>query len=81
MMSSELRCSECGSTDIMPSVGVTTTHAGGLELVVVKNPKASFFSGAQTFEVRARVCRQCGSVKLFVKDPQALAEFPKEQSV
>jgi hypothetical protein len=64
----------------MPSVGVTTTHAGGLQLCVAKKPEATFFTGAQTFDVNARVCRQCGLVTLFVKNPQELGEFSKQQS-
>jgi ribosomal protein L37E len=79
-MSSEQRCSECGSTDIIPTVRVGTPLSGGLELTMETNPKARFFIGAQKFDVRARVCCHCGFVKLFVKNPHELREFPKEQS-
>jgi hypothetical protein len=64
----------------MSPVRLVTTQSGQLQIGVDKNPKASFFTGLRMFDVRAKVCCQCGCVKLFVKDPHELGEFPKEQS-
>jgi hypothetical protein len=64
----------------MTNVGTTSSHSGGLELLLEKQPKASFFTGLKKFDLRARVCRQCGYVQFFVQNRQGLGEFPKEQS-
>jgi hypothetical protein len=78
----ELRCPECGSTDIARSAQVGPAYGGGnLAVALLENPRAKFFVGrTRHLEIKANVCCQCGFVKLFVEDPQQIGEFPRDQS-
>jgi hypothetical protein len=81
-VSAELRCPECGSTDITRSAQVGPDYfAGNLAVSLFENPKAKFFVGrTRRLEVKANVCCKCGLVKLLVEGPQHLGEFPRDQS-
>ena len=81
-MPAELRCPECGSTDITRSAQVGPAYgAGNLAVSLFEKPKAKFFVGRiRHLDIKANVCCQCGFVKLFVEGPQQLGEFPRDQS-
>jgi ribosomal protein S27E len=78
-MTNELRCTECGSTDVIPRAIL-----GGQARVSVQiwqKPDARFFKGSVHSEfLEARVCGKCGFTKLFASNPdKLLAAYRKWQ--
>jgi hypothetical protein len=71
------KCPECDSSDVIPNVPVSTlvnTGYGGTQLMVTvaENPEAMIFKHKHLGVIVARVCGQCGLVRLFAHNPQEL---------
>ena len=75
-MPESLRCSRCGSDDVMPRVRVVERAEDGmrhdLQAEVVRRPNALFFKRPHRADLTARVCGACGFVELYVDAPGAL---------
>ena len=74
-MADSARCPECGSSEVIPDVRVSTVQSpmlGQLWVAVAAHPEAFLFKGEHLGLLRARVCGQCGLVRLFAHNPQEL---------
>jgi ribosomal protein S27AE len=70
-MTTELRCPECGSTDVIPRA--TVSGHTWTSVVIWQKPNARFFKGNVHSEfLEAQVCGKCGFTKLFAKNPDKL---------
>lgn len=71
-----LRCTRCGSDEVMPRVRVVERAEDGarhdLKVEVQRRPNAVFFKRPQRNDLTARVCGVCGYAELYVDAPGAL---------
>jgi len=79
------RCPECGSSEVIPDVPVSTlvnTGYGGTQLMVTvaENPEAILLKHKHLGVLLARVCGQCGLVRLFAQNPKELLAAYRKQS-
>jgi hypothetical protein len=74
LMADSARCPECGSSEVIPDVPVSTLRGptGQVMVVVAEHPEAVLFKGRHLGVLSARVCGQCGLVRLFAHNPQEL---------
>jgi hypothetical protein len=84
-MAASVRCPECGSTEVIPDVPVSTlvnTCYGGTQLMVTvaENPEAMLFKHKHLGVLLARVCGQCGLDRLFAHNPQELLAAYRKQA-
>ena len=75
-MASELRCSKCGSTKVVPRARVADrgdygVDSGNVRVGVARRPH-KFFSLQKKVDVYARVCGECGFAELYVDDPATI---------
>ena len=75
-MPDRLRCTRCGSEDLIPRVRVAERGDGNnrydLQVEVQRRPNAVLFKRPERASLWAQVCGTCGHAELFVEAPGAL---------
>lgn len=75
-------CPKCGSSRILHDVRIIDRNGQyqdmSLSARVERKPEALLFKGAETVELKAHICAECGHAELYAAEPgklwQAFAE-------
>ena len=67
-----MKCSKCGSENIMTNLQVRVGVGEELEVEVRGAPNALVFKQTHREALRATVCGECGNVELSAENPGAL---------
>ena len=67
-----MKCSRCGSENIMTNLQVRVGVGEELEVEVRGDPNALVFKQTHREALRATVCGECGNVELSAENPGAL---------
>lgn len=83
-MTTELHCTECGSTDVIPHAPVVvylypSTVSTPAFVEIAEKPDALLFKGVHREMLGAKVCGKCGFVKLFVNNAEQLLAAYRQQ--
>ena len=66
-------CPKCNSSKVIPKVDVIARGSGRhITALVVANPKAILFPGANLSNLSARICGDCGFTEIYAENPQIL---------
>ena len=74
-----MKCSRCGSENIMTNLQVRVGVGEELEVEVRGDPNALVFKQTHREALRATVCGECGNVELSAENPGALWEIYNSQ--
>jgi predicted nucleic-acid-binding Zn-ribbon protein len=74
----DMRCSKCGSSDVLPNVPVVSSSDNissvPVSALAYNKPDAWVFKGPVTHRFVARICGACGFAEFYVEDSKALFE-------
>ena len=66
-------CPKCNSSKVIPKVDVIARGSGRhIAALVVANPKAMLFPGANLGNLSACICGDCGFTEIYAEDSQNL---------
>ena len=66
-------CPKCNSTKVIPKVDIIASGTGRrIKALVLANPKAMLFVGANLNNLNACICGDCGFTEIYAENPQNL---------
>ena len=74
-----MKCSSCGSENIMTNLHVRVGVGEELEVEVRGDPNALVFKQTHREALKATVCGECGNVELSAENPAALWKVYTQQ--